>query len=177
MDVCCLSYLCLLHPSPEMTNKAFKYSKPLLTVKFTWTHFTKALLPLVLRPLNELRYRSILLMFHLQGWPCDGYSLPMLAGDKSSLPTCQGHTHHRFTGLSSQVMHGFYSQSVSGSINNKLCEAAANSSLLRPVNPCSVAALTHTGFTWCEHTINLMFSLVMEILIRCLGNDWEHKDN
>lgn len=86
-------------------------------------------------------------------------------------PTCQGHTHHRFTGLSSQVMHGFYSQSVSGSINNKLCEAAANSSPLRPVNPCSATAPTHTGFTWCEHTINSMFSFAVESLIRCLGSE------
>lgn len=61
---------------------------------------------------------SVLLMFHLQGWPCDCYSLLMPEQIKamSLLPPpatpCQGHRHHRFTGLSAQVMHGSYSQSV-----------------------------------------------------------------
>lgn len=120
----------------------------------TWATFSAACseqwdpfehkLPLTVRPLNELWY--IPLMFHLQGWPCDGYSLLMLARDKSyeppPTPPCQGHTHHRFTGLSAQVMHGSYSQSVWGSIYNKVCEAATNSSLLRPQYPCSAGALT-----------------------------------
>lgn len=37
------------------------------------------------------------------------WCLPEIKAMSPSHPPCQGHTHHRFTGLSAQVMHGSYS--------------------------------------------------------------------
>lgn len=76
--------------------------------------------------------------------------LPEIKAMSPSHPSCQGHTHHRFTGLSAQVMHGSYSQSVWGSIYNKVCEAATDSSQSRPQDP-SPPQHSHRLLLFTEH--------------------------
>lgn len=148
--------------SSETTSEALKLFL-LLTVKFIWCGGARTKWTVMAKRSADVSPSK------LTSW------LLMPAADKSyePPPRYQGHTHHRFTGLSAQVMHGLHSQSVSHSIYNKLRRQKPTHHRWdgRILGPPARSWI----LMWCERIINLMFSLVMEILIRCQGrqNEWK----